>query len=49
MLELAGCKMGLEIDFGVQKSEAAKLQVATSFTKRNHVGVVFGKLCLSDC
>ena len=39
----------LNIDFAVQKSEAAKLSVATSFPNAIQFCVVFGEHCFSDC
>ena len=39
----------LNIDFAVQKSEAAKLSVATSFPNASQFCIVYGKLCFSDC
>ena len=47
--QLAGSKMILNRDCAVQKSEAAKLSVATSFPNAIQFCIVYGKLCFSDC
>ena len=42
-------RMVLNRDCAVQKSEAAKLSVATSFPNAIQFCIVYGKLCFSDC